>query len=419
MSLDVLAGAVDAPATPAPAPDLATVAANSAPAEGASLHDVQMEAAKALLRELPGNENKAELNLKGERDPSTGKFTKSGTPAPAKLDAKLPNGATGDPSDAQSEDGTKSETDAQPSSPPPAHLAPDIKAVWSKLPAEAQDAIAARTLDDRKAISRLGNEVKRYEPFVEVANQHREYFERNQAHPASVFNNLMAWNQVLESDPVAHFPKLIETYGVKPAEVQAMITALARQHGLSVSPTQADDDFSLPPDQNTVALRAEIESIKRQNAQLMNRLGQNEGTVRQFTQTQQAEAEARAEYARAQEESRMSSSVDSFVATVDKNEFEFLRPYVAAEILKLDPNLPEKDVMPTAYANARKALEAVIAPRLSQTDKAKQQQAQQASNGKARQIASSNVRGLPPVTPPIASVKDAQNDVLRKYGLAN
>ena len=411
--------APDALATQTSAPDSATGATGAPTGDmGASLHDVQMETAKALLRELPGNEGKAEFNLKTEKDPVTGKFVGKGDKAG---DDKPATGASGEDDPAKAESKKSPEPDKQPTTEAPAHLAPDLKAVWSKLPPDAQDAISARTLEDRKAISRLGNTVKAYEPFAEVSNTYREYFERHQTHPGAVFNNLMAWNHALESDPVGQFPKLIETYGAKPAEVQAIISALARQHGLSVSPTQPNgsDDLSLPLDPATVAMQARFDALERQNQALLARLNNTEGSVRQMSQIEQE----RAEYARLQavqtQESQMSASIDGFKATVDATEFEFLRPYLAAEIMKVDSSVPEKDVIPTAYAKARKALEGVIAPKLSAADKTKQQQAATAAAGTAKRIASANVRGSPPISTPVTSVKDAQNDVLRKFGLVN
>ena len=397
---DTSASISEAPATATGASGGETDGENT----GASdVRAAQIEALKSA-RERDGGQadsatEKTEPKTGATKDPATGKFVSS---KPSDPEAQKP--AT---------DPKSPEPDKQPTTEAPAHLAPDIKAVWSKLPPDAQDAISARTLEDRKAISRLGNTVKAFEPFVEVAKSHQDYFERNQAHPASVFNNLMAWNQVLENDPVTHFPKLVETYGIKPAEAQAIIGAMAKQYGLSVSPTQRADDFSLPPDPTTIALQSEVEQIKRMNAQLMSRLGQYEGSVRQLTQAQQEEINARAEQARAIEDSKLVSAVDAFKSTMDPQEYEVLQPFIARELMNLDPSIPDKDALKTATENARKKLDGYLQPKISAVDKTRQEQAAKAAAA-AKRAGSINVEGAAQSAPVAMNIREEQRAALAR-----
>lgn len=363
---------------------------------GSSADDIR-SAQVAALQAARGETAELKPETKGTvKDPATGKFVSPNS------EAQKP--AT-DP---------KSPTEVQPSAiPAPDHLPSEMKAVWDKMPPDAQQAVVARELELRKTAATIGNRERAFKPFAEVADQHRDYFETHKAHPAQVFNNLMAWNGAVSSDPVHQGPKLMATFAgeLSASEKQVLVSNMARELGVNFSPSQSQaDDFSLPPDP---ALQARFDAIERQNAQLVARLGQYEGSVRQLTQAQQQELEARAEQARAIEDSKLSSAVESFKSTVDAQEYEFLQPYIAAELMKLDPSMPDDKAMKTAYDAARKKLDVFVQPKISAVDKSRQEQVAKAAAA-AKRAGSVNVEGAPQSSPVSMSIRDEQKAALAR-----
>ena len=93
-----------------------------------------MEALKAT-RERSGDAPQETPAPVAGRDPA-GKFTAKAAPSA--------NGEEPKPGES-----IEPKPEEQPSEPPPAHLAADVKAVWSKLPEDARQIIAEQALIDR------------------------------------------------------------------------------------------------------------------------------------------------------------------------------------------------------------------------------------------------------------------------------
>lgn len=398
--------AESAPATESPASS--ATGGDSAPS-GDSIRSAQIEALKSA-RERGGpadDEDKPEPEAKTGlvKDPATGKFVsaKTGEPEAQKsaTEQKLP------------------EPEKQQSQEPPAHLAPDIKALWSKLPPDTQEVIAARTLEDRKALSRLGNTVKQYEPFNDVYQQHKDYFDQHKAHPAQVFDNLMAWNGAVANDPVSQGPRLLATYAseLSPSEKQVLLANTARELGITIQSQQGADNFDLPPDPATVALQARFDALERQNANLVQRLSTHERSVGQLTAAQQAQIEARAEQARAAEDQQMSATIASVQATalasVDPAHHDIFHKMAAAELTKMDPNLPDEKALKQAYEIAQKKLDAFVQPRLTAAEKSRQESSTKAAAA-AKRAGSINVEGAVDIAPANLSVRETQRAALAR-----
>lgn len=420
MSLDDQAAASEATATQA-APETQSSATGAtgevqqaAETTGASADDVratQIEALKAARARETGEEERPD-KAKPTKDPATGKFV-------GKQQDKSATGATGEVSDeektATGEDKPKAEQ--QPSAPPPAHLAPDVKAVWDKIPEDARQIIAARSLEDRQRISRYGEAAKRFEPFGKVLQQHADYFATNDTPPDQVMANLLSWDRAVQHDPVNQFPALVKTYGLSKAEAQQMVSHIAQAYGFESPglPSMDADALSLPPDPNTVALQAQYDAATRQNQNLQRQLAAMQQTL---TAREQAELDARQSYAAEQESATLNQMVETFRLTVDTAQFDELRPLIAAEIQRLPDSVPWNDLVKVAYQNITQKIDARVNSALSTREKKRAEEAAKAAAA-AKRAGSVNVEGAPQPAPATTSIRDEQRASLARFRAMN
>lgn len=422
MSLDASAEAAAAAPDTTTAPD-----AQAAPAAETqqSLRDIQLETAKRLLADAPADdkatEGEREHHSKAQpRDDATKRWTNT-----------KPDGSPTDKTGAKPEDGQADETAAEaaqddrpegkddqppakePPAEPPAYLSPDLKARWGKMEPDVRDAVAADALQARQAISRLGRALESYRPFEQTAREHQEFFKATQTAPHQVFDNLMQWNTYLERNPAAAIRALADTYRVDLAQF-----APAQQ--------QQTDDLGLPPDPQVSALQQEI-------AQLKGIIGQFDQRMRGVTTQLSAREEAEQNYLAQQREEAISRSEDELAAfEVHNPDFRALLDNgdIAVEIAKLqrvEPNLSRKDTLQKAYDRARWAnpdMRTKLIAEQSKAQEAERAKAEAAKRDAAQKAAASakragqaNVRGIPNSTTPPPSVRDAQAEVLRKYGM--
>lgn len=383
---------------------------------GASSSDVravQVEALKAA-RERDSGEDPAATG-KPAKDPTTGKFVSKSNTSGATGGKESTTGAKAEGEEpAADEETPKAET--QPSEPPPAHLAPEVKAVWDKLPEDARPVIAARTLEDRQMISRQGNALKQFEPFGRVVQEHSDYFSSNKTHPGDVLGNFVKWDKAIEKDPVNQFPALMDTYGLSKAEAQALIGNISKRYGLDTTSSQPGAEaFDLPPDQITIELQASRDALARQNEALQRQIAALNGTL---TAREQAALEAQQQQIAQQEETQLASAIETFRSGKDPAEFEFLRPYIAAEISKLPPTTADKDVLPLAYANAKRQFDGVVQSRVSTVEKDRAEKAAKAA-AQAKRAGSINIEGAPVASQASMSVRDEQRAALARARAMN
>lgn len=411
-------------AAPTEAPGAAPVVspAEAAPnADSRPLQDIQMELAQKLLagtNDKAAEAPAAEKPAAAVRDPATGRFAKAdGAADPDTAEGDEPADdekaldAADDAADGESDSPEAAESEqekpdsAAPPRDPPAYLSPELKARWAKLDPDVQDAVAAHALENRQTISRLGNV---FEPFRRIAVEHQDFFEQHKLSPPDAFRNLMEWNLQMTKDPAAAILGL-----AKVAKID--LAALA-----GVAPQQSQqpvDDLGLPPDPEVIALKAKIERLEAVINQHDSHLTAQQREQRRLD----AERAARQE----QEQQAQVSAIADAIAKLEVELPDFGKLLnsgdIGIEVEKVrakSPDLPHEQVLRKAYERALWAnddtRERAMTAKQAADRKAREEKAAAAA-AKAKKAAATTVRGAPPKTAPVASVSDAQAEVLRKY----
>lgn len=386
-----------ADAQPAVAPVVGEPAIASTPSEP-SLNEIMLEQANRLLADDGDKTKPADPKTNPDNDKAArghdGKFAKKNDGAAGK--------STGELKDVKPED--KKDTPVVPSRPVPQHWAAPsaLKEKWSTLPTEVQEAVSTLAAKDRQTISRLGNEIKAFQPYQQVEQKYAGYFKQVGMTPAQVLANNVEWNRLLLTDPERALPALAERIGFDLSRL--------------VPQAQAGQD-EVPIDPTVAALRT-------QNKQLADRLarieGQQRGIASHLTERERVEAERRADSERAQIQT-IRSSIDEFAA---KNA-DFAD--VEDDVLDLIPILrgkgvPEGELLQTAYERAVMMNPATRDKRINERAeaiaKSRIEPAKRAGQD-ARTAAAVNVRGSQKNDAIPLTVEQAQAEVLRKHGLIN
>lgn len=97
---------------------------------------------------------------------------------------------------------------------PPQSWSPDKKAVWESMSPEAREIVGQREQDAHKAISKLGQFAKGFEPVAKTLSEYRETFESKGVSYQEGMKQLLDAQRTLDRDPVAGIKALAEAYGV-------------------------------------------------------------------------------------------------------------------------------------------------------------------------------------------------------------
>lgn len=125
----------------------------------------------------------------------------------------------------------------------PASWSADKDAVWESLSPDAREHVAKREQEAHKAISQLGETVKRLEPIGRLLEQHRDTFQSKGLTYDQGLSQLLAAQRALDQNPAAAIRQIAQAYNVdigslasgqdQPnavvAQLQGQINTLTRQ----------------------------------------------------------------------------------------------------------------------------------------------------------------------------------------------
>lgn len=284
------------------------------------------------------------------------------------------------PAEAQTEDQTSPEAEtvepAKPAIDPPTSWSREMRDKWSALPPEAQEYIARRESEAHTQISRLGQQVKSFEPIAKTLEQYRSTFERNGMDYARGLEALLAAQSMLDVNP------------------RAAILEIARAYGVDLG---ASDSTESLPDRQTLALQAEIAELKRQIAE---------------TRT---DVVSRKEQERQAREAALQSEIDAFAKA--NPYFAELEADIAALIPVLrsqSPELSERQLLERAYQKAARINDNVFA-KIEAERKAKEAEEARKKAAEAKKVASLNVKTTTTAKP---AARDWVDDLAAAYDRA-
>lgn len=139
--------------------------------------------------------------------------------APPAKDAKEPaekaEGKDQKPDKAAEPDAAKAEKPAdKPAIKRPASWSADKEATWEGMSPEAREHVAKREQEAHKAISQLGETVKRMEPIGKLLDQHRDTFQSKGLSYDQGLSQLLSAQRALDQNPVAAIQQIARAYGV-------------------------------------------------------------------------------------------------------------------------------------------------------------------------------------------------------------
>lgn len=265
----------------------------------------------------------------------------------------------------------KPETPAAPAAPAvdaPRAWTAEQKALWSKIPPEAQPIIAQREAELQDIKTAAGRLTAEYKPIRDAFAQHADYLSQLGHAPAQWLSNALQISRALDS-----------------GQAPAVIKHLADQYGVDLG--QLYDPLAPPPNQEIIDLKREIAALKAQH---------------------QTEQQSRAASREAAQLSEFQKHVDAFTAKYpDASEIE---DDIVAEIQAIratEPNLDHAAMLEKAYERAawanpkmrEKRVQAQLAAELKKQEEARVAAAKEAA-AKAKAAASVNVSGSPSPSEP-------------------
>lgn len=279
-----------------------------------------------------------------------GRFAQNSPAEPEKAAGKEPEGQSPEP--------VPSEAPQAPIAAPNSWSA-DMKAKWETLPPDAKEYIARRESDAHAQITRMGQQVKSFEPVSQVLEQNKDVFQGVGMTYEQGISALLQAQRALTANPVAAIHKLASDFGVD----------LAKLYGSQESGSQ-------PP--QVVALQAELAEMRRQLADTSSRVMTRE---QRELQSQQMALEAQ---------------IADFVK--DKPDFEAVEDDILAllpGIRAQKPGISAKELLADAYERAQWMNPQTRAKRLEAERKAEADKAAEAAKAKAadaKKAGSLNVR---------------------------
>lgn len=292
-----------------------------------------------------------------------------------KFVSREPNSETVEPDapvEAKTDDQTVPDAEkAEPAAPaidPPTSWSREMREKWTGLPPEAQQYIAQRESEAHSQISRLGQQVKAFEPVARSLEQYRPTFERNGMDYAQGIEALLAAQAMLDANPRAAIHEIARTYGVD----------------LGAEPTQSD----AMPTREALAMQAKIAELERQIAE----------TRTDVVSTKQREAEQR--QAALQSEVEAFAKANPFFNDVEADIAELI-PVIRAR----EPGLSERQILQKAYDKAIRINDATFA-KIEADRRAKEAEAAKIKAAEAKKVSSLNVRSTTAARPAARTLDD-------------
>lgn len=335
-----------------PTNDVAPVAAPADTAQAAELDmDATLAAAydKATSEPARGDDGK----FKSTKEPTA--VEEGAEPAPA------------DTAEDQTSPEAEGTEPAKPAIEPPVSWSREVREKWAAIPPDVQEYIARRETEAHGQISRLGQQVKAFEPVAKTLEQHRSTFERNGMSYDKGIEALLNAQAMLDTDARSAIHMLAQTYGVDlgaPANDQ---------------PAQSRE---------TLALRTEIEQLKRQIAE-----------TRTDVNASKAEKAAAAQAALEQEVTEFAKTAPYFKEVEDE---------VVAQIAAIrarHPELAARQLLERAYKNAVK-VDDTISAKVEADRKAEEAKKAREQATKAKTVASLNVKSAQQARPAPKSIDE-------------
>lgn len=237
----------------------------------------------------------------------------------------------------------------------------DMKAKWEALPPDAKEYIARRESDAHAQITRMGQQVKSFEPVSQVLEQNKDVFQSVGMTFDQGISALLQAQRALTANPVAAIHKLAADFNVD----------LAKLYGSQEAGSQSPQ---------VAALQAELIEMRRQLADTSSRVVTRE---QRELQSQQAAMEAQ---------------IADFVK--DKPDFETIEEDILAllpGIRAQKPGASAKELLADAYERAQWMNPQTRAKRLEAERKAEADKAAEAAKAKAadaKKAGSLNVRSV-------------------------
>jgi hypothetical protein len=276
------------------------------------------------------------------------------------------------PVEAQVEDQPPEVGEVKPETPaidPPVSWSSEMKAKWATLDPGVQEYVAGMERDARAHISRLGQQVKTFEPVAKTLEQYKGTFERNGMDYAKGLEALLAAQSMLDVNP------------------RAAILEIARAYGVDLGAEPSSNE-AMPP-REVLALQAEVMELKRQIAE----------TRTDVVSQKQREQEQR--QAALQSEVEAFAKANPFFEDV-QDDIAKLIPVIRAD----EPSLSERQILQKAYDKAIRFNDAAFA-KLEADRKAKEAEAAKLKAVEAKKVSSLNVKTSTAARPAARSIEDA------------
>jgi hypothetical protein len=287
---------------------------------------------------------------------------------PKDTDAVEPEAA---PVEAKTDDQTVPDAEkAEPAAPaidPPTSWSREVREKWAAIPPDVQQYIAQRETEAHGQISRLGQQVKAFEPVAKSLEQYRPTFKRNGMNYAQGIEALLAAQAMLDANPRAAIHEIARTYGVD---------------------LGASDSTESLPDRRSLAMEAEIAELKRQIAE----------TRTDVVSNKQREAEQR--------QAALQSEVEAFAkANPYFNEVEADIAELIPVIRAREPGLSERQILEHAYQKAIRINDATFA-KIEADRRAKEAEAAKLKAAEAKKVSSLNVKSTTAARPAARTLDD-------------
>jgi hypothetical protein len=292
-----------------------------------------------------------------------------------KFVSREPNSETVEPEapvEAKTDDQTVPDAEkAEPAAPaidPPTSWSREVREKWAAIPPDVQQYIAQRETEAHGQISRLGQQVKAFEPVAKSLEQYRPTFERNGMNYAQGIEALLAAQAMLDANPRAAIHEIARTYGVD----------------LGAEPQQGE---SLPS-RTQLALEAKVAELERQIAE----------TRTDVVSNKQMEAEIR--QAAVQSEVEAFAKANPYFHDVE-TEVALLIPIIK----ELFPGLSQRQILEKATEKAVRINDTTFA-KIEAERKAKEAEAAKLKAAEAKKVSSLNVRSTTAARPAARTLDD-------------
>jgi len=384
----------------APEKDAAQPEAKAAPAEVKVVSDEEQRARDEA--DLDKKLRNVFREAKKTRDEENGQYASKDKPKPAKVpnadevaaqkaapDDKAKTEAKDKPNPAEKADAKdqKPEKTAEPAKPAikrPSSWSADKDPVWESLSPEAREHVAKREQEAHKAISQLGETVKRMEPIGRLLEQHRDTFQSKGLSYDQGLSQLLVAQRALDQNPAAAIQQIARAYNVD-------LEQLAYGQAGQTDPV--------------------VQQLQNQVSQLTRQLGEFQSHA-----VHQARAEATAKLG------TIEQAIEKFAA--DKPDFDEL----AADIEMLlpvlrqaNPNATLEQIISDAYDKAVWGNPAARQRRLDTENKAKEQariEAAKKAEEEAKAAGVINVGGSPSSAQSSVDLDDQLRAVFRRRSAA-